>query len=69
VKLIPHSSLPTGSPQSKNADRIVVLDHGKIAEVGQPAQLMEKKGVYSRMQTERGVDLEHFVFTFEIVLH
>lgn len=35
----------------QNADRIVVLEHGKIAEIGKHAELMEKKGVYFRLQS------------------
>ncbi|NMP36871.1 MAG: ABC transporter ATP-binding protein [Clostridiales bacterium] len=30
----------------RNADRLVVLEHGKIAQVGSHQQLMEEKGIY-----------------------
>ena len=33
----------------RNADKIVVLDHGKVAEVGHHEQLLNKRGVYSRL--------------------
>tara|TARA_Y100000758_G_scaffold89488_1_gene61075 strand:+ start:41 stop:1255 length:1215 start_codon:yes stop_codon:yes gene_type:complete len=33
----------------RNADKIVVLDHGKVAEVGNHEQLLNKRGVYSRL--------------------
>ena len=33
-----------------NADLILVIDSGEIAERGTHAQLMEKKGIYYRMQ-------------------
>ena len=33
----------------RNADKIVVLDHGKVAEVGNHEQLLDKRGVYSRL--------------------
>ena len=38
-----------------NADKIVVLDGGRVAEQGAPAELMAKGGLYARMtalQTE-----------------
>ena len=34
---------------AKLADRIIVLDKGKIAEIGSHQELMEKGGVYSQM--------------------
>jgi ATP-binding cassette subfamily B protein len=29
-----------------NADRIIALDHGKLAEIGSPQELMDQKGVF-----------------------
>ena len=42
----------------RNADRIIVLHHGEVREIGSHSQLMEKKGVYHRLyqlQYEREV--------------
>lgn len=33
----------------ENADQIVVLDHGTVAEMGAPAELMEQNGAFARM--------------------
>lgn len=32
-----------------NADKIVVLKEGKVAETGTPSELMKKNGIYSNM--------------------
>ena len=33
----------------RNADRIIVLHHGEVREMGSHAQLMEKRGIYHRL--------------------
>jgi ABC-type multidrug transport system fused ATPase/permease subunit len=33
----------------RNADTIVVLEHGRVVEMGQHAELLERKGVYARL--------------------
>ena len=33
----------------RNADRIIVLHHGEVREVGSHAELMEKRGIYHRL--------------------
>ena len=33
----------------RNADRLLVLDHGKMAELGTHAELLEKKGIYYKL--------------------
>ena len=32
-----------------NADKIVVLDDGKVSEMGTPAELMKKGGLYAHL--------------------
>jgi ABC-type multidrug transport system fused ATPase/permease subunit len=33
----------------RNADRIIVLHHGEVREIGSHAELMEKQGIYYRL--------------------
>ena len=42
----------------RNADRIVVIEHGKIVEMGNHQRLMEKGGRYSHLYTMQFRDLE-----------
>jgi ATP-binding cassette subfamily B protein len=37
----------------KNADTIIVLDEGKVAETGNHTQLLEKEGVYCNLWNEQ----------------
>jgi ABC-type multidrug transport system fused ATPase/permease subunit len=33
----------------RNADRIIVLHHGEVREIGSHAELMERQGIYHRL--------------------
>jgi ABC-type multidrug transport system fused ATPase/permease subunit len=33
----------------RNADRIIVLHHGEVREMGTHAELMDKRGIYHRL--------------------
>lgn len=38
-----------------DSDRIVVLDHGRVAEFDTPAQLVSKKGLFYELVREAGL--------------
>jgi ATP-binding cassette subfamily B protein len=40
----------------RNADRIVVLDQGRISEYGSPRELLAREGFYSRMAALQQLD-------------
>jgi subfamily B ATP-binding cassette protein MsbA len=41
-----------------NADRIIVLDHGRLVETGRHQELMEKKGLYHYLYTLKSFQME-----------
>ena len=44
----------------KNADQILVLDGGRVAERGTHRELLEKKGIYYRMVQDQYRDFDQF---------
>ena len=38
---------------ARNADKIIVIDDGKIAEMGKHDELIKNNGIYSRFVSER----------------
>ena len=42
-----------------NADTIVVLDDGKVSEMGTPAELMKKGGLYAHLVELQPVSYTH----------
>ena len=39
----------------EHCDRIIVMDHGRIAEMGNHAELMAKNGIYAKLYNQQGV--------------
>jgi ATP-binding cassette subfamily B protein len=42
---------------AQRADRIAVLDHGRVVEIGPPAKLLAARGAYRRLVDDHGGDL------------
>ncbi|MGP0564473.1 MULTISPECIES: ABC transporter ATP-binding protein [unclassified Nitrospina] len=42
-----------------NADRIIVLEHGRVVEMGRHQELMDKEGLYHYLYTLKSYQLEH----------
>ena len=40
----------------ENCDRIIVLDHGKVAEQGSPAELLALGGIYAHLHKQQSVE-------------
>ncbi len=40
----------------RNADQIIVLDHGLIAETGSHSELLALRGQYYQLYTQNGID-------------
>lgn len=49
-----------------NADKIVVIDKGKIVESGTHQELMEKKGLYHRLYTLKSLQIEESAKLLEL---
>ena len=43
----------------RNADRIFVMDKGKIAETGTHDELINRKGIYTNLVELQGVEISH----------
>ena len=41
--------------RSLDVNKVVVLDRGKIAEIGHPEDLLRKNGLYAQMAREQGI--------------
>ena len=41
-----------------NYDKIIVMDKGRIVEIGQPHELIEKKGLFAEMVEHTGKNAE-----------
>ena len=48
----PRSSSPTAAPPSNLADRIAVLDEGRLADLGTHEELQERSALYRRLLTD-----------------
>jgi ABC-type multidrug transport system fused ATPase/permease subunit len=40
----------------EHCDRIIVLDHGKVAEQGTPEELLRKGGIYAHLHAQQSVE-------------
>lgn len=40
----------------EHCDRIIVMDHGKIAEEGTPAELLQRGGIYAKLHAQQTID-------------